>query len=273
MSLIILGANGMLGSMLTYYVSKHKPEIAAISLGKEGFNCLEDDVEKLGSYINSSKQVTIVNCIGAIPQKKFTTEEFILINSVFPHKLASFCKEHKVALIHISTNCVFSGQYDNQSESDRPDSTEIYGISKKDGEPEYGLVIRCSIIGPELHSYAGLMEWFLHTDQSQINGYTYSMWNGLTTLELSKIIIELIGTDFTGNALLHYYSSKTVSKCTLLTYISTVFNKNIYINAVDNGLKYYTLTSGLTDARKSIYDQLVELKSIINDYYRFHQSK
>ncbi len=257
--------------MLTYYASKHLTGMTVRSLGRTKFDCLKDDLITLEDEVAAhGGVVTVVNCIGAIPQKKFNNEEFTQINVTFPHRLAQFCVKQGWRLIHISTNCVFSGQKDKCTEVDTPDAPDIYGKTKKDGEPDYGLVIRCSIIGPERHSYTGLMEWFLHSSDSSVSGYTDSYWNGLTTLELSKIIVEHVLNDNWKHPLLHYYSGDTVSKYDILTFISDIFKKRTSIKPVQYGLKYYTLSSGYTQARKPIYEQLTELEHIIKDYNEFY---
>jgi dTDP-4-dehydrorhamnose reductase len=271
MNILLLGSNGMLGSML-HFLLKTKYSLPFLSLSKSDFDVLNDEIYKLDNYI-SSPDTVIINCIGAIPQKKYSDEDYKLINISFPLKLSTYCKFKNIKLIHISTNCVFSGIKDNCMESDKADATDIYGISKLEGEPDYGLVLRCSIIGPEKHTFCGLMEWFLNNKASEINGFTDHFWNGLTTLELSKIILDFVENKNINSTLLHLFSENTLSKYEIVQYINKVFHTNITINKKEFGTKYYTLSSNFTQPRKSIYDQIDELFTIFNNYKEFYNLK
>jgi dTDP-4-dehydrorhamnose reductase len=262
MNIIILGSNGMLGSMLCFYANKNNIKI--IPIDRTIFNAITDPVEKLKAYIHPESYV--INCIGAIPQKKYNNSEFIELNTSFPHRLNLFCKQNNAKLIHISTNCVFSGKKTNYIETDIPDEDDVYGKSKYEGEPQNALTIRCSIIGFEKKTNYGLLEWFLQNKSNSINGYVDSFWNGLTTLELTKIIFDIIENDTYLYGIRHYYSNNTLSKYDILDYVKKKTNKLIDINPVENGIKYYTLNSIINSPRKSIYEQIDELLSISDAY-------
>ena len=129
MTIIILGSNGMLGSMI-YFLSKTQySHIPTIAISKSDFDVLHDNINKLDTLLPDNNY-TIINCIGAIPQKKYTPDEYAKINTTFPQDLSEYCKIRKYPFIHISTNCVFSGKKDNYLESDIPDTDDIYGKSK-----------------------------------------------------------------------------------------------------------------------------------------------
>jgi dTDP-4-dehydrorhamnose reductase len=257
MRVIILGANGMLGSMMTTYGKTTANEVCALT--RTDFNVLINPVEHLDQLL--TEDCCIVNCIGAIPQKHYSETEFHVLNTDFPHILTNYCKKHRIPLFHISTNCVFSGATPNCVETDIPDAEDVYGASKAHGEPiEWAVVLRCSILGPERSSHTGLMDWFLTTSNTSVNGYTDSMWNGLTTLELSKYIYEQIDKKQFAHCLVHLYSENTLSKYELLTTLRRLYSKIIEIVPVQNGLKYYTLQSLITSPRKTIEEQLAELR-------------
>lgn len=99
-----------------------------------------------------------------------------------------------------------------------------------------------------------------------VNGYIDSYWNGITTLELSKIIFEIIESDKYIPGVQHFYSENTLSKYDIIKYIKEINTMNIDINPISNGIKYYTLNSIINKPRKNIYDQLNELFSIYNEY-------
>jgi dTDP-4-dehydrorhamnose reductase len=249
----------MLGSMMTRVGNKERRTI--VPLTRKEFHVMNDPIDKLHTWIDSD--CCIVNCIGAIPQKKYSDSEFRTINTDFPLALAAFCKAHHVPYIHISTNCVFSGKRANCLETDVADAEDVYGRSKLAGEPTgYGVVIRCSIIGPELGTHAGLMEWFLHTNASSVNGYADSFWNGVTTLELSNSIYARIDSRQFAHELVHVHSNTTVTKYELLCILQHVFNTRTTVVKTFNGLKHYTLTSHTSTPCKHIKEQIQDLYAL-----------
>jgi dTDP-4-dehydrorhamnose reductase len=263
MKIIILGSGGMMGSMLEYYCkSINHPYL---SVNRNMFDVLKDPIHKLDDIIE--KETCVVNCIGCIPQKKYKDEEYIKINKIFPLLLSEYCKNRDCKLIHLSTNCVFSGNAELYRITEPPDATDIYGISKAEGEPKDAIVIRSSIIGLERGSF-GLLAWFLNS-KDQVNGYTTHYWNGITTLELSKIIIELVSNGNLTNRLIHVCSEELLTKYNLLCIIKTIFKKDIIITPVDMKIKHYTLfPSDKTFMRKNISEQLKELKDIEESYFK-----
>jgi len=262
MRIVILGSTGMMGSMLSFYCKQQG--IDHLDVTSNMLNAKMQSVDILDSIL-PDKNIVIVNCIGCIPQRKYTETDFIEINQIFPISLSHYCKERNIPLIHISTNCVFSGDRDMQDEECIPDAEDIYGISKARGEPKYGLVIRTSIIGLERNSAFGLLSWFIHS-KGDVKGYTNHYWNGVTTLELSKYIIKIINNKEINSILSHVRSSNSVSKYDLLCNINRIFKLNKIIEPVEVKLKYYTLNSIKISPRKNITEQLEELYDIYDDY-------
>jgi len=255
----------MLGSMLHYMGQNTSHSIVALS--RKDFNALDDPISTLDKWISAN--CCIVNCIGAIPQRKFKDAECIALNTTFPLALANHCAALSVPLIHISTNCVFDHNGSNYIETDTAFTHEIYGLSKQKGEPPNALTLRCSIIGPEKNTSFGLMEWFLHSAPT-VNGYQDHYWNGLTTLELSIIIFHHIDTHHFAPGIIHYASEHTVSKCELLEYINMRFHVDKQITPIHAGIMYYTLSSIITKPRKNIFTQIDELYNRIKEYTSFH---
>jgi dTDP-4-dehydrorhamnose reductase len=237
-----------------------------IPIRRTEFDALLQPISSLKQYMEG--ECCIVNCIGAIPQKKYSENEMTQLNTTFPLELATYCNQMNIPLIHISTNCIFSGAKANCIESDISDAEDLYGQSKAKGEPNTCVVLRCSIIGPEVSSAAGLLEWFLHS-QGSINGYSDHFWNGLTTLELAKTIYNIIDRrDFTSR-IQHLHSQNTLSKYDILLEANRLFSKDITINPVSNGLKYYTLHSLSTSPSPTIQDQMTELVQIMPSYRNY----
>jgi dTDP-4-dehydrorhamnose reductase len=147
------------------------------------------------------------------------------VNSLLPHQLAKLIERQKGKLIHISTDCVFSGKKGDYTENDIPDGTSVYAQSKRLGEiiSDNHLTIRTSIIGPELKEDGiGLFLWFMK-QVGEIKGYKKVLWNGVTTLELAKATEAMIMSNVTG--LYHLGSEEKISKYSLLKLIQQTFEK------------------------------------------------
>jgi dTDP-4-dehydrorhamnose reductase len=263
MKLVVLGSGGMMGSMLMYVAKKRNIHVQGIS--RHEFNVLHHTIDDLFTLIHCDSHICIVNCIGCIPQKAYTNDEYALINEKFPHILSDFCKKNSYFLIHMSTNCVFSGKKDMCSELDLCDADDVYGKTKYLGEPSYGIVLRSSIIGLERSSSFGLLSWFLNHSQPKVNGFLHQYWNGVTTYELSTYICDSL-LDSTDSKRIHIYSKNTVSKYELLRMSKDIFTKNIEIQPFVCAIKYYTLSSIHISARKDIKEQLQDLLFIYSDF-------
>ena len=121
------------------------------------------------------------------------SEDFISINSLLPYRLQRICADLGSRLIHFSTDCIFSGNKGFYSENEIPDPPDIYGKSKLLGELDFEntLTIRKSVIGHELISRNGLLEWFLYQNKF-IEGYKNVIFSGTTVLELAILIEKYI---------------------------------------------------------------------------------
>jgi dTDP-4-dehydrorhamnose reductase len=174
----------------------------------------------------------VLNCIGVIKQLKEAADPLISLelNALFPHRLARLCQIGGARLIHVSTDCVFSGRKGNYREQDEADALDLYGRSKLLGEVNQPgcLTLRTSIIGRDFVKNVGLIEWFLSNRGGQVTGYTKAIYSGLTTLALSQVIAELIAArpDLSG---LYHVASPAISKYELLRRIREQAGLNIDI--------------------------------------------
>jgi dTDP-4-dehydrorhamnose reductase len=156
------------------------------------------------------------------------TVKAIKINSIFPNMLCDFCNSKYVDLIHISTDCCFSGKKGHYAETDVPDPTDIYGMTKVAGEPMSCSVIRTSVIG-ESKDDKSLLEWVKAQNGKTINGFTNHLWNGVTCLQLAVAISYIIRDSSWWRGVRHY-SSETVSKFLLVHDIAMVYSVGVYLN-------------------------------------------
>ncbi|MDW7617001.1 SDR family oxidoreductase [Peribacillus simplex] len=230
MKVLILGGKGMAGHVITAYFQQNPQyKVFYTSRDPEDKDSIYLDITiptKLEEIIESIKPDIIVNCIGILNDHASNNPKLAFqVNSLLPHELVKLTERNNGKLIHISTDCVFSGTKGNYTEGDIPDGTSFYAQSKQLGEiiSDKHLTIRTSIIGPELKEDGiGLFQWFMK-QRNQIIGYEKVLWNGVTTLELAKAIEALIENNVTG--LYHLGSENKVSKYNLLKLIKRTFNK------------------------------------------------
>ena len=240
MKVLILGASGMLGFTLFNYLNTKKnitlfgtvrnKSSNKILLNKiykhidvKNFSLLEEKIKKISPNV-------VINCVGIVKSEvEKNVKNVIKVNAKLPKFLNKITEKHNFRLLHISTDCVFSGQKRNYSEKNYPDPIDLYGKSKLMGEFNSikNIVIRTSMIGHETKHKRGLLEWFLK-QKSTISGFSKAYFSGLTTLELSKIIYKkiLFNTKLTG---LYHISGKRINKYNLLKKISKEYSKDIEI--------------------------------------------
>ncbi|MFH0976559.1 MAG: SDR family oxidoreductase [Spirochaetota bacterium] len=248
--ILILGASGMLGHTLLYELLNKGftvyGTVRDMSSVRNHFpnNMLDKIINNVNAgNINLIKEVIdnldpdiVINCIGIIKQIPVSKEPLpvIAVNSLFPHQIASICKEKNRKMIHISTDCVFDGRKGLYTEDDRLSAEDLYGISKYMGEVKYDhtLTIRTSIIGHELNSKLSLIEWFL-SQNTAINGYTKAIYTGFPTVEIANIIADYVIPDQNLSGLYHV-SSNPISKYELLKIVSKFYGKKIEIKQYDD---------------------------------------
>ena len=210
----------------------------------------------------------IVNCIGILIHGSSNVENAIYLNAYLPHQLKKISKNIGAKLIHISTDCVFSGDKGGYIETDVKDGKGVYSQTKKLGEIEddANLTLRTSIIGPELKNNGeGLFHWFMN-QQGDITGFTRAIWSGVTTIELAKAIKWSIDNDITG--LYHVTNNTSISKYDLLKLFQKYTKKDINIKSssgkdVD---KSFIDTRLSMDYEISSYDQMIsDMVSLIDN--------
>jgi dTDP-4-dehydrorhamnose reductase len=246
--ILILGGHGMLGHRLWLNLQKEHEVWVTVRQTSSPFPDLpEFPSKRVRTDVDASNfdQVTralasiqpdlVINCIGLIKQMGHLARDPIMsisLNALLPHRLSLICRAAKIRMVHISTDCVFSGKKGNYLESDESDAEDLYGRSKFLGEvayPPHSITLRTSIIGRELKTRLGLIEWFLsQKDGDTIRGYKHAIYSGFTTDELSRIIMNNIipYPELTG---LYHVSSDPINKYDLLQIANQVFGRRIKI--------------------------------------------
>ena len=264
MKVLILGSTGMLGHQVVNYFLKFDDydviDIAFRSKLREK-TIISDVTDKTAfeKVIIELSPDFIVNCIGVLIHGSSNVENAIYLNAYLPHQLKKISKNIGAKLIHISTDCVFSGDKGGYIETDTRDGKGIYSQTKKLGEIEddTNLTLRTSIIGPELKDNGeGLFHWFMN-QKSDIFGFTKAIWSGVTSIELAKAVKWVIDNEITG--LYHVTNNSSISKYDLLKLFQKYTKKDISIKPFDekNVDKSFIDTRLLIDYEIPSYDQMI----------------
>ena len=250
MRVLILGVTGMLGSALhqvfapdpTFETWGTLRDAAALRFFAErdhprllpGVDIGDQDA--LLASLNRARPDVVINAVGVVKQLAAANDPVRVLpaNAIFPHRLAGLCDLAGARLIHISTDCVFSGSKGNYKETDASDAEDLYGKSKYMGEVHDRanvITLRTSGIGHELNSRLGLLEWFLG-EPGPVRGYSRAIYTGLPWVELARVMRQYIfpRSDLSG---LYHVSSDPISKLDLLRIIAQVYGKQIEIRADD----------------------------------------
>ncbi|HZM06652.1 MAG TPA: SDR family oxidoreductase [Candidatus Saccharimonadales bacterium] len=239
MRILILGGAGMLGHQL--WRRLHHDHEVWVTLRKplshySSFGLFEPDrtlsgvdvtnAEALNGALRTARPEAVVNCVGIIKQLKEATIPLLslTVNSMLPHQLAQACSAAGARLIHISTDCVFSGRKGNYTEEDLSDAEDLYGRTKFLGEVHepHCITLRTSIIGRELETRSGLIEWFLSQRGKKIKGFRRAIYTGFTTYELARVIEGLL-VKHPGVGGLWQVSSDPINKYDLLELAKSAF--------------------------------------------------
>lgn len=249
--IVVLGASGMLGNaMLRFFTSKTDYEIYGTVRNWSAVQKLQNmapaahfvsglDVENLDSLTRMFATVQpdiVINCIGIVKQLADANDPLIAlpINALLPHRLARLAQVAGARLVHMSTDCVFSGRKGNYLESDLADAYDLYGRSKLLGEVDYpnAITLRTSIIGHELFGNRSLIDWFL-SQADEVQGYTKAIFSGLPTVEIAQIIHDHVipNSDLHG---LYHVSADPINKFDLLSLVANAYGKEISIRPKDD---------------------------------------
>ena len=284
MKILLLGATGMLGHVVYQQLKSLKNTelhnlVFRTKLDSYSRICNVLNKEELEAIVREIRPSCVVNCIGALKKQSVEhPDEAIYLNAVLPHQLASWCSAWKGRLVHVSTDCVFSGNRGAYAEGDFRDADDVYGRSKALGEVSYGnhITLRTSIIGPELKEKGeGLMHWFFN-QSGKTPGYETVFWSGVTTLELSKAILWAIDTELSG--LFQVTNGHRINKYELLKEIKNTFGLNQI--TLEKKVAYQSDKSLIPSIRHDFKVQdyssmLLELKAFMEaqtDKYHYYRS-
>lgn len=193
------------------------------------------DAETFRPGFEDFQPAVVINCIGIVKQmeKHVTTSDEIIVNALFPHQIQKLCDEVDAKLIHISSDCVFSGlKGEPYAENDPSDAHDNYGKTKLLGEVSNAphLTLRTSMIGPELRQKLSLFEWFASNRGGAVKGFKNALFSGFPTVEIANIL-QRIMTDYPDLTGLYHLAAPHINKYDLLTKINEVWGLGITIES------------------------------------------
>lgn len=261
MKFLVLGSNGMAGHMISLYMKEQGHEVFGFDRSEPRYvNGVAGDaknIDLLAQIIREGNYDSVINCIGILNQ--FAEQNKALatfLNAYFPHFLAEVTEGTDTQIIHMSTDCVFSGKRGEYTEDDLRDGETFYDRSKALGELEdnKNITLRNSIVGPDINPEGiGLMNWFMK-QKGEINGYTKALWTGQTTLQLAKTM-EVAAKE-KANGLVNAVPDHCISKYDLLRLFNRYLREDsLVIHPVDG-----------INADKSLKRTRYEFNYLIPDY-------
>jgi len=266
--ILVLGSTGLIGHQVYNYLKNNSDyELSNISYRKKlNDNSILCDIRDEDRFLETIKVLNpdiIINCIGIlIGGANKDPENAIFINAYMPHRLKKVSDDISAKLIHISTDCVFSGlKKEPYIETDFKDGKDTYAKAKGLGEiiDDKHLTLRTSVVGPELKADGEeLFHWFMQ-QSGEINGFTKAIWSGVTTLELAKSVKWAIEENITG--LYHITNNSSINKYDLLTLFKKYTKKDIVINKVDGK----EVDKSFIDTRKLINCQIPSYEDMVKD--------
>lgn len=265
MRILVLGVLGMAGHVMAEVLKNAGHEVVGFARRESPYckTIIGDaqDGNLIREVLSNGAFDAVINCIGVLNKEvDANPAEGIYLNSVLPHLLVKYTAGTGTKVIHLSTDCVFSGKDGNYREDSFRDADSMYGRSKTMGElnDEKNLTIRTSIVGPDLHEKGcGLFNWFMKQNGT-VNGYTQAIWSGVTTIELAKAVATVLESDVTG--LYHLVNGDKIDKCSLLRLFNEMRVDPVVINPVNNDRVDKSIICTRTDFKYTVpsYEEMVQ---------------
>lgn len=268
LKVVVYGGTTMAG----HIIAEHLPNIGNYKIitinESEIFN--DNNSFNTGKYVIKANVDVAINCIRCLVEEcEQNISKANLYNNHFPKYLEQYYNDKKTKVIHLSTDCVFSGTKGNYSEGQKPDGNSVYAKTKALGEinNQKDVTIRTSYIGPNIgDSSEELFHWFIMQKNKSVSGYTKAFWNGLTTLELTKGIDKIIKMNIGG--IYHLAPTTNLSKYQLLKLIKTTWKKEDISLHKDSSVSY---NRTLVDSRKLI--EINTYENMLIELFNFMSSR
>jgi dTDP-4-dehydrorhamnose reductase len=246
--ILVVGASGMLGHEAVRVLApdfevwgacRHPEQLPDLGVSAErmlgGLDATDGD--SAYALVERVQPDVVLNAVGIVKQRADAKAAIpsIAVNSLWPHVLADACEQVGARMVHVSTDCVFSGSRGMYREEDVPDAFDLYGRSKLLGEVtdrENTVTLRTSIIGWQLGEPTGLVGWFAAHRTEPLKGYTRAVFSGLTTQALTEVVRDVVMPDESLSGLWHV-SAEPIDKYTLLTRLAEELGWDVDISPVN----------------------------------------
>jgi dTDP-4-dehydrorhamnose reductase len=297
MNILVLGATGMFGHKLMQVLSQRFKVIGTVRGSATTYadhpvlhqmpllgDVRAENFDSVVHALASARPTVVINCIGIVKQLPAARDALlsITINAYFPHRLARLCQAADAHLIHISTDCVFSGRKGNYVESDVADAEDLYGMTKFLGEVSYDgcLTLRTSMIGRQLETSHGLLEWFFSQEGKTVRGYKRAIFSGFTTNALAEIIAHII-TEHPDMQGVWHVASEPISKFELLSLVKQIYGLNIQIEpdetvVIDRSLnadRFRQVTGLVPPTWLDMIEQMYQDSTPYSEFRRSHANR
>jgi dTDP-4-dehydrorhamnose reductase len=287
---LVLGGTGMLGHVLWRACAERFDAYATVRADEPSAEAAEmldperivtgvrvEEPRSIARALEETRADAVVNCIGVVKQAVDDPAVAIRANALFPHELAAACRERGARLIHVSTDCVFSGQKGGYAEADPPDPVDVYGRSKLLGEVTTpgALTIRTSMIGREIATSHGLLEWFLAQSGGTVRGFTRAVFSGPTTPVLSRAIADVLERHQSLEGLYHL-GAEPIDKHELLLLLRDAFEVEVEVEVdesvvIDRSLDSTSFRTATGWAPPSWQEMVAELAQSAERYANVRQ--
>jgi dTDP-4-dehydrorhamnose reductase len=240
--LLVLGASGLLGRSVAVAAARaesrelhllvgrgHAPDVPSAVVHRVDLR----DLTATRSWLDRLKPELVINCAGIVKSICDDGYQAVLLNTLLPHLAVEVLRSWNGRLLHVSTDCVFSGDKGDYKESDLADPVDLYGRTKLAGEVTESphLTVRTSFIGLEHENAKGLLGWFF-AQTGRVRGFRRVIWSGLTTEALAQILLSLV--ERRGVSGLLHVASEPIDKYRLLCLAAEIFGKSdVQIEPVD----------------------------------------
>jgi dTDP-4-dehydrorhamnose reductase len=260
MNIYILGSTGMLGRYMFSYMSRY---YKCIGLTRKQFDATSITQDYLSRVITVDD--VVINCVGVLKPNidRVGVTSTILINSVFPQVVADICSKNNAHSVHISSDCIYTGNKGKYTEDDIADADDVYARTKSI-EPKNSLTLRTSFVGEEINNTSGIgiISWLMRHASGEVDGFTNCLWNGVSCLQLCKYIKDIIDKGKLYHDVKHVHSFDTISKYELCCIINRVYGLKIKIKKKRARQISGTTINGLLDRSLASKYKLPAIPSI-----------
>jgi dTDP-4-dehydrorhamnose reductase len=265
MNIVVFGSKGMLGNYVCKYLNSQKYNIIEVSRQDLDISLINENT--LENFILNKNIKWVINCAGTIKSRIEELGELnaLKVNTIFPRILANICDKNNIKCINISTDGVFDGLKGSYNENDTTNVNDFYYQTKLLGEALNCATMRVCPIGEEKQTNRSLIEWIKSRKNKTANGFTNHIWNGLTSLEVAKVIEQMIRQNIYWKGIRHIHSPESISKATLLHYVNDIFELNIDIKDIKSDISIDRSLNSIYSYFKisSIKTQIKELKGYL----------